>query len=72
MKRKNSFKDQKPAEDTVMIISPSINKFPIQQVLQAPSYTLEQFDAGEIKNLVNKLQPDSVLVLLVSKEFEGA
>lgn len=47
-----------------MTISPSIHKFPFEDVLQAPGVTLEHFATGEIKYLVDKLQPDNVLVLL--------
>ncbi len=55
------FQDKQPAQSYVRTISPSMNLYPVSEVLIAP-YLMEQFDADLIERYLAYLTPANVLI----------
>jgi len=65
------FAEKTPAISTVQYLASYLADYPVEDILAAP-YLMEEFDAGLIRDYINRLTRDNVLVTVSQPGYEGS
>ncbi|MBO6563700.1 MAG: insulinase family protein [Pseudomonadales bacterium] len=65
------FSEKVPAIQTVQSLAPNLDDYPVQDILVAP-FLMEEFDARLIRDYINRLRKDNVLVTVSKPGYEGS
>ncbi len=65
------FSEKVPAIKTVQSLAPYLDDYPVQDILVAP-FLMEEFDAALIRDYIDRLTKDNVLVTVSRPGFEGS